>query len=96
MVLLCSSRRNPYPPTSRERGVLKVNILEAKYEAKPEFPGGTAGVKQTPSKTLIASMGGVWIFSGTAHFPERQSRGPSFEFNMDQVDNNQSCGIALL
>ena len=27
-------------------GVLKVKILEAKYEAKLEFPGGTGGAKQ--------------------------------------------------
>ena len=31
------------------RGVLKVKILEAKYEAKLEFPGGTGDAKQ---KTL--------------------------------------------
>ena len=30
----------------RGRGVLKVKILEAKYEAKLEFPGGTGGAKQ--------------------------------------------------
>ena len=41
---LCSSRKNPYPPHGRlseiprGRGVLKVKILEAKYEAKLEFP----------------------------------------------------------
>ena len=44
----------------RGGGVLKVKILEAKYEAKQEFPGGgMVGAKQKPS------MGGVWIFSGT-------------------------------
>ena len=30
----------------RGRGVFKVNILEAKYEAKLEFPGGTRVAKQ--------------------------------------------------
>jgi len=46
----------------RERGVLKAKILEAKYEAELEFLGGGRwGTKQKPS------MGGVWIFSGTAH-----------------------------
>ena len=41
----CSSRKNPYPPPGRSseiprgRAVLKVKILEAKYEAKLEFPG---------------------------------------------------------
>ena len=54
--LLCSSRKNPYPPHGRSleiprgRGVLKVKILEAKYEAKLEFPGGgREGAKQKPS-----------------------------------------------
>ena len=66
-LLLCSSRKNPFPPYGRTleiprgRGVLKVKILEAKYEAKLEFPGGMGGAKQKPS------VGGVRIFSGTAH-----------------------------
>ena len=39
-------QKNPYPPIGRSleiprgRRVLKVKILEAKYEAKLEFPGG--------------------------------------------------------
>ena len=39
--------KNQYPPQVRSseiprgRGVLKVKILEAKYQAKLEFPGGT-------------------------------------------------------
>ena len=47
LFVLCSSRKNPYPPHGRsleiprERGVLTANILEAKYQAKLEFPGGT-------------------------------------------------------
>ena len=47
-----SSRKNLYQPHERsseiprERGVLKVKILEAKYEAKLEFPGGMGGAKQ--------------------------------------------------
>ena len=50
--VLCSSRKNPYPPHGksleipRGRGVLKVKILEAKYEAKLEFPGGRGGTRQ--------------------------------------------------
>ena len=66
--LLCSSRKNPYPPHGRSleiprgEGVLKVKILEAKYEAKLEFPGGEGGCK---TKNLL--LGGVWIFPGTAH-----------------------------
>ena len=64
--IFCSSRKNPYPPYGRSleiprgRGVLKVKMLEAKYEAKLEFPGGTGGAKQ---KTF---RGGRWLFSGTA------------------------------
>ena len=47
-----------------ERGVLKANILEAKYEAKLEFPwGGGGGWGRMQNKT--PSVGGVWIFSGT-------------------------------
>ena len=41
-------------------GVLKVKILEAKYEAKLEFPERMWGSKKKHS------VGGVWIFSGTA------------------------------
>ena len=51
-VLLCSSRKTPHPPHRRSseiprgRGVLKVKILEAKDEAKLEFPRGSRGAKQ--------------------------------------------------
>ena len=64
--LMCSSRKNPYLPHGssleipRGRGVLKVKILEAKYEAKLEFPRGTGGAKQ---KTF---HGGSLDISGTA------------------------------
>ena len=63
---MCNSRKNPYPPHGRSlviprgRGVLKVKILEAKYEAKLEFPGGWGVQIKKPS------VGGVWIFSRTA------------------------------
>ena len=52
MFVMFSSRKNPYPPNGRSLeiprgwGVLKVKILEAKYEAQLEFPGGTGGAKQ--------------------------------------------------
>ena len=66
--ILCSSRKNPYPPQGRSseihkgRGLLKAKILEARYEAELEFPeGGGGGVR-----TKNPSMGGVWIISGTA------------------------------
>ena len=42
-------------------GVLRVNILKAKYEAKLEFPEGRGVQNKKPS------VGGVWIFSGTAY-----------------------------
>ena len=62
------SRKNPYPTQGRSleiprgRGVLKAKFLEEMYENKLEFPGGRGGgaAKQKPS------VGGVWIFSGTA------------------------------
>ena len=46
----------------RGKGVLRAKCLEAMYEDKPEFPGGRGDAKQKPS------VGGVWIFSGTAHY----------------------------
>ena len=55
--LICSSRKNPYPPhvTSSEiprgRGVVKV--LEAKSEAKMEFPGGIDGERGGETKNLL-------------------------------------------
>ena len=66
---MCSLRKNPYPPHGRSseirrgRGVLRDKILEAKYEAKLEFPGGERGGGGCKTKT---SVGGAWIFSGTA------------------------------
>ena len=46
----------------RGRGVLKVRILEAKYEAKLEFPGRREGAKQ---------VGRVRLFSGTVQLAYR-------------------------
>ena len=49
VVILCNSRKNPYPPQARSleilrgRGILEAKILEAKYEAKLEFHGGGRG-----------------------------------------------------
>ena len=49
----------------RGKGVLKAKILEAKCEAKLEFPGGRGG--GGGCKTLKKpSVESVWIFSGTA------------------------------
>ena len=42
-------------------GALKGEFVEAIYENKLEFPGGEGVQNKKPS------MGGVWIFSGTAH-----------------------------
>ena len=61
---MCSSRKNPYPPHGRSSeiprgsGVLKVKILEAKYEAKLEFPRGTGGVQ---SKKLLWGEYGYFL-----------------------------------
>ena len=44
-------------------GGLKVKILEAKYEAKLQFPGPGTGMRN--KKPYV---GGVWIFSATAHY----------------------------
>ena len=50
--LLYSCRKTPYPPHGRSseiprgRGVLKANILEAKYEAKLKFLRRRGGAKQ--------------------------------------------------
>ena len=63
---MCRCRKNPYPPDGRSpeipsgRGVLKAKILEAKCEAQLNFLGGGRVQNKKPS------MGGVWIFSGTA------------------------------
>ena len=62
---LCSSVKNPYPlepwkviGNSSGEGVLKVKILEAKYEDKLEFPGGR-GV-QNKNTFCGGSMGILW------------------------------------
>ena len=75
-LMLCSSRKNPYPPQGRSseiprgRGVLKVKILEAKYEGKLEFPGGMAGTKQ---KTFHGrSMDIFWNCTLKGKFYRRQ------------------------
>ena len=44
-------------------GVLKAKYLEAMYENELEFPEGGGGVQNKNP-----SVGGVWIFSGTAQF----------------------------
>ena len=68
ITVLCGSRKNKYPTHGRSleipkrRVVIKANILEAKRKAKLDFLGG-GDAKQKPS------VGGVWIFSGTAHLP---------------------------
>ena len=46
---------------SKGEGVLKAKIVEAKYEAKLEFPGGW-GARQ------ITFHGGIWIFYGNAQY----------------------------
>ena len=63
---MCSSRKNPYPPHGKSwkflwGGVLKVKILEAKYEAELEFPGG-GGVGDAKQKPFNGGGGGMDIF----------------------------------
>ena len=43
-------------------GVLKAKLLEEKYEAKLEFPGGEEVQNKKPS------IRGTWIFSGTTQW----------------------------
>ena len=56
-------KKNPYPPHGRSseiprgRAILKAKILEAKYEAKLEFPGGGGCAKQK-----ILPLGSIDIF----------------------------------
>ena len=60
--IMCSSKKHPYQPHERSseipsgRGILKVKILEGKYEAKLEIPGGTGVQNKKPS------MEGEWTF----------------------------------
>ena len=61
-VALFSARKHPHPPhggsqeTPRGEGVLMVKIVEAKNEAKLEFPLGSGVQNKKPN------VGGVWIF----------------------------------
>ena len=69
---MCTSRKNPCHPTGGHwkfpggggggGGVLKLKILEAKYDAKLEFPEVMWVQNKKPS------VGGVRIFSGTAQY----------------------------
>jgi len=64
---LCGSRKYPFPhhrgplEISRGGGVLKAKIFKGKYEPKLEFP------EEVGAQTKKSPMGGVLIFSGTAH-----------------------------
>ena len=55
-ITIVQFQKNPYPPPGRSseiprgRGVLKVKIFEAKYEAKLEFPGGMGVQNKKPSE----------------------------------------------
>ena len=53
-----------HPMEGQGRGILKAKILKAKYEAKLEFLGGGGG----GANQKKPSVGGVWIFSGTAQY----------------------------
>jgi len=82
---LYGSSKYPYSPHGRlleiprGRGVLKAKLLEEKYEAKLEFPGGCGGAKQ---KTFRGgSMDIFWNYTlnvrntGTSGCPISQARG---------------------
>ena len=51
IIILYSSRQNPYPPHGRSseiprgRRVLQAKLLEAKFETKVEFPARGRGVQ---------------------------------------------------
>ena len=66
-LLLCSSRKYPYPPHGRlmeiprGRVVSKAKFFEWKYDIKRKFLDGWGVEFEKPS------MGGVRIFSGTTH-----------------------------
>ena len=51
------------------RGLLKVQFFKGSFEAKLEFPDGSVCVYggQRGFKVKKASMGELWIFSGTTH-----------------------------
>ena len=57
--------KNPYQPHGssleipRGKGVLKAKLLEAKYEAKWEFPGRTVGAKN--KKTFYGGEYGYFL-----------------------------------
>ena len=51
--------------------MLKVTILEAKYEAMLEFPGGGRVVVSKPKKNL--SVVGAWVFSAQFKCSEQLS-----------------------
>ena len=60
---MCSYRKNPYPPQGRSseiprrRGLLNAKILEAKYEAKLEFPEGRGGGGSANQKPYVIMVG---------------------------------------
>ena len=68
-LLLCSSRNHTHPMEGHWKflgggGLLKGKILDAKYVAKLEFPGGPGVQNKSPS---VGGGGGGWIFSGIVH-----------------------------
>ena len=61
-------------------GVLETKILEAKYETSMGFPGGRG------CKTRQKIVGGVWIFSVTAHS----------QFTLNLTQNCSKCNHQYL
>ena len=68
-------------------GVLKAKFLEAMYENKLEYPGGRGVQNKNPE------MGGVWIFSGTAHYGSMIQTSKSFQFSLCTRPRFRLCKV---
>ena len=69
--------------------ILKVEILEAKYEqAKLEFPGGMGVQNKKPS------VGGVWIFSGIAHCIHANTRSTKIGRRLEIFSGSQQNRVS--
>ena len=101
---MCSSRKNPYPSHGRsseiprERGVLKVKILEAKYEAKLEFPGGMGGAKQKTFRGGSMDIFGNCTIVGrpapfaTSYMVHRKDKRTNNRTMLSTLKNNAAAG----
>ena len=73
--VMCRSRKNPCPPHGRSlgiprgRGILRVHILEAKYEAKPELPTRREMQKEKHKSSVGGGGGGDEYFLELHNLP---------------------------